>query len=494
MVKVLRVTDNIIETIRDANFAMSVGDRGLVFDPLAGDQLQTINNAVIKIPPRTRFKYEDDNTDVPGKVSAVLRLIDRNGEITGSPGEFIAESGNLLVFSVFNLVFRDSSLRNILPRDHIIVQIVNTSIEDISLWKLNDNGRWRQLSESDRARNNNVQIVGHLHGRDIGKWLTLGQRDDQALCYVKLRVFEDLTFTKEVQDNQANLYSPDIALKILNASHPRSSMALLLRHLDGTRSPSQDCHAVRCTDIKTISGRISVLITETRGNINSIPVPAIPFPLNHPTLPASLKRNLTALGYWVDHTKTRASLQFKTSPNGPLYTNEETCKSSTISANSLWFARRTAIYSDNSFGDTVCFAKIYIHFESLKHRVVDSLTATSIWGLNHAKFDTSTVRNTLGSMTIVTTSTPSIFRIFACIQYRCSEFYDPTKVYLKLAFNEIGHGIWCNQVIMNFVPPDLSRDKWGYFIGFDENEVRDKCKADGNDRLFAHSFECYDMN
>ena len=494
LVKVLLVTDNIIDTIRDVYFDMTKVGSGFMhmFYPSLGIDLHTINNAVIRIPPGTRFKYEDDNTDVVGKVGAALRFIDRNREIVDSPGEFIASGQNLLAFSVFNLIFRDSNLRNILPKDLIIVQIVNTRIEDISLWKLNDNGRWVQLSEKNRAQNDNIQIVGHLHGSDIGKWLTLGQLDDHAMCYVKLRVFEDLSFTKEVLDNQADLYSPDIALKILNASHPRSSMALLLRPLEGTRLPSQDCHVVRCTDIKSISGGISVLVTETRGDMTSIPIPAIPIPKDHPNLPATLKSSLTALGYGVDHVKTRASLRFEASPNGPFYTDEEACRSSTINANSMWFARRTPIFSDKSFGDKVCLAKVRIYFDSLNHGFVDSLTATSIWGTNPAKFGTSTVRNTLRSMTIVTTATPSIFRFFACVRYRCGESNELTKVYLKLAFNEINHGISCDEEMMRFTPNVVYADGGGYFVGSDESEVRDKCFADANVHFYAHNVECAD--
>ena len=230
LVKVLLVTDNIIDTLRDVYFVMTKIGNGLNFYPSQGIILRTINNAIIHVAPGTQFEDETGN-DVFGYVRATLKFMDRDRGIGTSAGEFITEGHgqNLQAFSVFNVVFRDSSFRNVYPAEQtpITVEILNLRIEELTLWQLNDNGRWEQFSQDDGYQIGNAQIVGYLHAKHIGQWIALGQIDDQGLCYVKLRLFEDLTFTSEVRDKQADLYSPDIAMKIVNASHPRSSKALL---------------------------------------------------------------------------------------------------------------------------------------------------------------------------------------------------------------------------------------------------------------------------
>ena len=477
MVKVLLVTDNIIDTLRDVYFVMTKIGNGLNFHPSQGILLRTLSNAIIRVAPGTQFEDENGN-NVVGHVRAMLKFMDRNRDVGTSPGEFITEGygQNLQAFSVFNVVFRDSGFRDVYPAEltPITVEIVNLRIEELTLWQLNDNGRWEQFSQDDGYQIGNAQIVGYLHAKHMGQWIALGQIDDQGLCYVKLRLFEDLTFTSEVRDKQADLYSPDIAMKIVNASHPRSSKALLLRPLEGTRSPGQDCHAVRCTDAKSVSGGISVLVTETRGNMISMPVPAIPIALDHQNLPTNLRTKLTALGYEVDWRKSRASLRFEASSYGPFYADKEACKLSTISENSLWFARRTPSFSENAFGDKVCFAKIRFYLNGYGHYNYDSLIGTSVWETNPSKFATSVTHGTS----------------VACLRYRCSENDDPTKVYLKVEFNELEHGITCNEQQMSFTPSIGVANTGGYFVGSDESEVRDRCLEDKNYDPYVHTVEC----
>ena len=429
-VKILAVTDNIIDTISGVDIVIFHLPSVTEFDPSDGAKLRTGNNAIIKVPPGTNFVDNNDNP-VLGRVKALLKFIDRNpiirlaDEIETSPGEFISEGEKLLSFSVFNLIFQDLDANPIKPKDDIVVQIVNTYIPSLTLWKLNDNGRWKQLAGGGGISNQtNIQIVGYLRPKHIGKWFNLGKLDKQTLCYVKLRVFDDVSFTKEVLDGQADLYTPQFLHRIQNGSHFRSSMVLWLDPVRGTRSPGKDCHTVRCTDIENISGGISVFATETLGNMISMAVPAIPIPLDHPALPASLKVELTALNYTIDWDMATALLKFENDNNGPFYTDKQSCKSAGV-GNSLWFARRVPQFSDNAFGDKVCFARVRIYFEGFKYVFIDSMTGTSVWGLNPSKFATDVVYGVpLNGMRAVSTSIPTHFRLFACLRYRCSDIDD----------------------------------------------------------------------
>ena len=467
-------------------------------DPIAvkvGEEniLETSGAARIIIPAGTTFL--DGNGNAFGdNVNAILNFIDPSEDnFDDSPGRFVTDRGEeLMSFGVLNLRFANDAGDSLTPQGNIRIALASDEPGYI-LWLLNSKGQWmkkrsRPIFNADQAvrrlsrnkRQAGITDLGGFGNDDIGRWINIDKVPrDATKCYVKTRVFDDISFTSEVVDNGVDQYQPKFLLKIGNAA-PFQGLNL---YRPPTFSPGQTCYEVRCGTPPTIQGFVSVMTQETIGNGQSVPFPAIPVQLGNTALPNSLDTKLGSLNYEVNPAETEAKLDFISSPDGPLYEDKTICEDSALSDNALWFARRKPVFTDTDFGSDVCYARITIYQRGYNSsdELLDQLQATSVWG-NDPYYYADYIAHSSDFV-----NKPQ--RDFACVRYRCSEPSDLTSVYLDtFSTNE---NVTC--YASNFTPPvlDPATPVHGYYSGIDEGTVREECLADSDSEKTAGYVSCY---
>ena len=453
--------------------------------------LETSGAARIIIPAGTIFLDENGN-EVGDNVNAILNFIDPSEDnFDDSPGRFVTDRDEeLMSFGVLNLRFKNDVGDSLTPKGNIRIALADSEEPGYKLWLLNSNGKWmkkRSISvigatqalgrlQSRNKRQAGITDLGRFGKDDIGRWINIDKVPRGARrCYIKTRVFDDISFASVVVNNGVDLYRPKFLLKIGNGA-PFQGLNLY-------RSPTysgQTCYEVRCGTPPNIQGYVSVLTQETLGNGQSVSFPAIPIQQGHPSLPSSLDTELGSLNYEVNTAETEAKLGFEVSTNGPLYQDKRTCEKSD---NALWFARRKPVFTNTDFGSDVCYARIIIYQRGYNgpNELLDQLLATSVWGNSPYYYAEFIAHNS------EFVYTPQ--RDFACVRYRCSEPSDLTKVLLDTFVTNEDVTCYASE----FTPPvlDPSSPVHGYYGGIDEGTVKEKCLADRDPEKTAGYVSCY---
>ena len=451
--------------------------------------LQTSGAARIIIPAGTTFRDGNGN-EVGGNVNSILSFIDpSNDNFDDSPGRFVTDGGEeLMSFGVLNLRFQDDAGDSLTPEGDIRIALADTEVTGYKLWLLNNDGQWtekrsRPVIEPNQAigrptsrgkRQASISDLGSFGTEDIGQWINTDKvPSDARRCYIKTRVFDDISFASEVVNNGVDQYQPKFLLKIGNGA-PFQGLNL---YRPPTYSPGQTCYEVRCGEPPKIQGIVLVWTQETIGNGQSIPFPAIPIQLGNPVLPGSIAAELGNRNYQVNAAETEAKMDFELSPTGPLYEDNTICESSALSDNSLWFARRKPVFNNTDFGSVVCYAKIIIYQRNGADELLDQLQATSMWGNDPYYYAKTVVHN---SEFVYSAQSD-----FACVRYRCSNPSDLTNVYLDTVVTNSDVTCYASE----FTPPVLGPAN-GYYTGVDEGAVKEECLAD-SDREVAGQVSCY---
>ena len=455
--------------------------------------LETSGAAIIIIPEGATFLDENGN-EVEDNVNAFLNFIDpSDDDFDDSPGRFVTDTGEELVsFGVLNLRFKNGVGDFLTPNGDIRIALVGSVEPGYKLWLLNSKGKWVEKISSPVIGGN--QATGRLAPRnkrqtgttdlgsfgtdDIGQWINCDRVPSASMCYIKTRVFDDISFTSEVVDNGVDTYKPKFLLKI-GSSAPFQGLNL---YRSPTFSPGQTCFEVRCGTLPNIHGFVSVITQETIGNGQSVPFPAIPIQLGHSALPSSIYTELGSLNYQVNTDETEAKLDFDSSPTGPLYEDRITRENSAPSDNSLWFARRTPVFTDNDFGSDVCYARVVLYQQGNgTNELLDQLLATSVWGNGPYNYADFIVHN---SEFVYTPQG------FACVRYRCSQPADMTTVYLDTFVTK--ENVTC-YAITEFTPPilDPATPVHGFYGGVDEGMVREECLTDTDPEGTEIFVSCY---
>ena len=480
-VKVLDVQPETQGTVENVQVVLS--HLALPIPVIVGEEniLETSGAVRIIIQEGTTFLDKNGN-EVRDNVNAIMSFIDpSNPNFNDSPGRFITDRGEELIsLGLFQLQFRDTAGDSLTPNGGIRIVLVGSFEPGYKLWLLNTNGKWTEKISS--AVIGDDQGIGSLVPRkkrqagntdlgsfgidDLGHWITIGMIANAGMCYIKTRVFDDISFINEVVDNGVDQYKPKLLLKI-GISAPFQGLKL---DRPPTFSPGQTCFEVRCG--ANIQGIVSVMTQETLGSGQSIPVPAIPIQLTHSALPSSLNTALGALRYQVDTLQTAARLDFKSSPTGPFYQDETTCQNSAISDNALWFTPRAPVFTRTDIGSDVCYARIRIFHRAYYSVLPDQVIATSVWRnapRNYADFiaQNNEIQPTFPRGIYVT-----------CIRYRCSQPSDLTTVYIEAIATIVGFTCYGSELIPPAQAP--SAPETGYYIGVDEATVKQECLSESN--------------
>ena len=456
--------------------------------------LQTSGAARVVIPAGTTFEDENGN-EVGGNVNAILNFIDpSNDNFDDAPGIFVTNEGQqLMSFGVLNLRFHDDAGNNVLPQGNIRIAIVDTEETGYKLWTLNNEGVWQEkrstgitnvgpgsLGASPLRRSKRQASGDDLGGfgtDDIGTWINIDKVPNADRCYVKARVFEDVSFTTEVPNGGLDTYQPKFLLKVGNSA-PYQGLNL---YRPPTNTPAQTCFEVRCGDDPKVQGYVKVFTQETMGNGQSIAIPAIPVQLGNPALPATLNTNLVNLNYQVNTDETEARLDFLSSTSGTLYNDETVCEQSALTGNALWFARRKPVFTNTDFGDDFCYVRIQLYQRGPNAtEYLDQIQGTSVWGPGPYSYADSIVQN--DEFVYIPP------REFACLRYRCSEANDLTTVLLQtFAINET---VMC--YAPQFTAPDLNGNTaYGFYQGLHEKVVRKECLAETDPEKIVGYISCY---
>ena len=479
-IKNVLVTDNIIDQIQHVEIVLFDPPDPVWFYPEDGVVINTTNAARVNVRPKTTFKDENGNV-VTGPVNARIKFIDpASAEFEDSPGEFIADGVQLSSLGLFNPSFADPSGAPIFPIGNIGVEHTDPAVKDMRLYKLTRNGQWKELPGGGARRKRQAggkRFVGEFGPGEVDGWLNIDKPTVQKLCYIKLRVFEDNSFTTPVTDGLAVLYTAEFLLKV----QVGSSILGLNLPPTSTNSPGQDCYTARCTDTANIDGEITLFAEETLGTLNSIPIPTIPVPSDYSGIPGEL----VALNYEVNSGETIAKLKFDSDSDGPLFDDEDICKIAPVEK-SLWFARRKPQFSNDGFGDDVCIARVRLHISRFYvfSEVIDSMSAVSVWGTDPSYVAEDVIQaNTITK--IVLNEKRTFF--FACLRFRCSETGGPTSVTFNVLAKS-NYEISCSGI--GFTPNVIAADGNGYFYGTDENIVRENCKSSMNVFETAYNTAC----
>ena len=205
--------------------------------------LETSGEARIVIPAGTTF-LDGNGNEVGGNVNAILNFIDpSNDNFDDSPGRFIIHrQEELMSFGVLNLQFQDNTGNSLTPEGDIRIALADTEVQGYKLWLLDNNGQWKKkksgqiIKHSQAITKTNKQAIRRLASRsrrqasltdlgsfgtgDIGRWINIDKVPNGAKkCYVKTRVFNDISFT-----NRGSYMSAHVLLNLLNELGKRDKM------------------------------------------------------------------------------------------------------------------------------------------------------------------------------------------------------------------------------------------------------------------------------
>ena len=478
-IMVLDITSDILEIVENVKVVLFKLALPVPVAVREENILETSGAVRIIISDDTSFLDENGN-EIGDNVTAILNFKDPSDPYFDEcPGRFITDTGDeLQSFGVLNLRFKNDAGDDLTFNGHIRIALVGSEEPGYKLWLLNDKGQWVEKIASRKKRQSGNTTVGSFGTGDIGEWINCDRIPSASSCYVKTRVFDNISYTSEVVDNAVDQYKPKFLLKI-GSSAPFQGLNL---YRSPTFSPGQTCFEVRCGTPPNILGIVSVLTQETIGNGQSVLFPAIPIQLGNSALPSSIHTELGSLNYVVNTDETEAKLDFESSPTGHLYQDKMTCENSTFYNNTLWLARRAPAFTNADFGSDVCYARIAIYQRGNNgtDELLDQLQATSVWGNGPYYYADFIAHNS------EFVYTPQ--RDFACIRYRCSEPSDLTTVYLDtFATNE---NVTCNA--SEFTPPvlDPAAPDPGYYGGVDEGKVKENYLADSDPEKTAGNVSC----
>ena len=484
-IKHITITNEIIDQI--LNVEIVLFDRPIqeTFNSTNGVVLHTSNAASVRVPENTIFK-DSNGKAVSGPIRTMLKFIDPDSrEFEDSPGEFIDSEGKQLVsFGVFTQVFEDEAGNQLLPDRNIEVEISDPEVKNMRLYKMTNKGQWQKLAGgfARRKRQTGGGIVGNFGPGEVGEWLNIDDDEIEEKCYVKMRVFDDISFSNEVYDAQGDLYvNPQVLLKVYVGT---SILGFYLNPAE-TDSPSQHCYAVRCTSIAPIKGEIRLFARQTIGNSEDFSTTTTrPVSANNPLIPPAL----VALDYEDESLTKIARLKFNLNPDGPLYKEEIDCESAP-KEKSLWFALGPQLPPGNNFGDDACFVRLRLNMKKLPDaidsvtEVIDSLSATSFWTDGQKSYIVEVEE-------MVTMSSKRTNIAYACARYRCSKPNDKTQVSLLVVSAQDDMGIACSGA-QEITPNPISADGNGYYYGQNENVVKQTCQAEQDPDTFGQSLTCF---
>ena len=463
-----------IDVIQDIDIVLFSQLEAVTFNPEDGLSVNTTSGASVTVPPNMGFKDGNGNvvsTPVKAEVAAIDPATTNLDEL---PVKLQTTNGEpLQSFGLINPSFKDENGYNIVPNNEIEISVPNQDVPDLNLYGATPNGDLEEVpgGNTRKKRQATGNIVYKIGAEYIGKWLSISKAFKQPLCYAKMRVFTNSTFSTQVTDGQIS-FLPVVIMKVFKGT----SMSGYTRNIKGTDAPSQDCYAVRCsTNTTTIKGEITLhggkLVTK-------------PIPPNDPALPMELDASLTNLNYKIDSGKRIASLIFNTTTDGPLFKNKTVCESAP-KEKSLWFALPTQQPAEVNFGDEVCYARIILRFKSKKKKKSSS-TKTPNFDLFATSFP-SNARSivNLNDMPIMAVSNT----FSACARYTCSKSGANTTVaWYILPTSDFTFG--CGKIIP-LTPPVINATTSGYYYGTDEITVKAACQNETSMSLgFARSVVC----
>ena len=445
-----------IDVIQDIDIVLFSQLEAVTFNTEDGVSVNTASDASVNVPPNTGFKDSNDNV-VSGLVKAEVVAIDPATTSAGDMPVKLETTGGeqLLSFGFINPNFKDANGNKIVPNKKIEISVPNKGVADLKLYAATPNGDLEEIpgGNTRKKRQATGNIDYKIGPEYIGKWLSISKAFKHPLCYAKMRVFTNSTFSTQVKDGQSS-FLPVVTMKVFEGT----SMSGYTRNIKGTDSPSQDCYAVRCsTNTTTIKGEITLhsgkLVTR---------------PISHAALITKLDPIFGNLDYKIDSAKRIASLIFNTTTHGPLFNNETVCESAP-KEKSLWFALPTQQPAEVNFGDEVCYARIILRFK-LKKKKKSSGASSPNFDLSATSFP-SNARSivNLNDMTKITKTTLS-----ACARYTCSKPDANTTVawYIPPTSN---FTFGCGKIIP-LTPPPINVTKSGYYFGTDEITVKTACQ------------------
>ena len=480
-IKHVDIADESTDEVRNIEIVLFVRPEPVTFNTSDGVQLYTPNAVSIRVPANTEFEDEDGNA-VTGQVNAFIFFIDpASGAFEDSPGEFITDDGQQLTsLGLFIPSFEAMDGSPLKPRGNVDVENADPGVKDMRLYKMTAKGQWKELSGGGARRKrqaDNNRVIGSFGPGEVDGWLNCDRPSVQKRCYVKMRVFEDNTFSTEVTDGQDLTVTPKVLLKVYEGS---SVLGLNLNPA-GTDSPGQHCYAVRCTTLPTAPIKGEIMLYERRTDIDSFSLTQ-PVPANNPNLPP----DLPALEYEVDTNAKRARLRFDASAAGPLFEDENVCQLAP-KEKSLWFALGPAQSPGGNFGDDVCVMRVRVMIKrdqnnESQSNPLASLTALSNWGISDEAIDYDIVD--ANEMVPI----PSEYAFAACARYECSKTDTPTTVaFLPTPVADTGS---CHSG-QTLEPPVIDSDGDGYYYGTDEDIVKATCKASGPSNPYVNTVVCF---
>ena len=459
-IKHVDIADESTDEVRNIKIVLFTRPEPHAFNTTDGVLLKTTNAVSVRVPANTEFEDADGNV-VIGNINSVFHFIDpASRDFEDSPGEFITDDGNQLIsLGLFIPSFETEEGAPLKPRGNIDVENGDPGVKGMRLYKMTTKGQWEELSGGGARRKRQAEdgsVVGSFGPGEVDGWLNIDKPEVQKLCYVKMRVFEDNTFSTEVTDGQDLTVAPHVLLKVIEGT----SVLGLNLYPAGTDSPGQHCYPVRCTTLSTAPVTGEIMLFERRTSINSFSLTQ-PVPSDNPDLPPALP----ALEYTVDANAKRVSLKFDSSTAGPLFEDENICKLAPTEK-SLWFALGPAQSPGEHFGDDVCVVKVRVTIKRswAQSNLIASLTAYSTWGV----FDDYDIVDASEMVPIFSTS------VAACLRYECSKTGAPTTV--TILPTVVDDTISCPGG-ETFEPPVTDSDSDGYFYGSNENVVKETCKT-----------------
>ena len=479
-IKHVDIADESTDEVRNIEIVLFKRPEPITFNTSDGVQLDTPNAVNVRVPANTEFEDENGNV-VTGSVNAVFYFISpASRDFENSPGEFITDTNvQLMSFGLFVASFEDMDGAPLKPRGQIDVENADPDVKDMRLYRMTANGQWEELPAVGARRKRqakNDSFIGSFGPGEVDGWLNIDKPAVQKRCYMKMRVFEDNTFSTEVTDGQDLTVTPKVLLKV----YVGSSVLGLNLNPAGTDSPGQHCYTVRCTDIAPIKGEI--MLYERRTDIDSFSLTQ-PVPANNPNLPP----DLPALEYTVDANAKRARLRFDASAAGPLFEDENVCQLAP-KEKSLWFALGPAQSPGGNFGDDVCVMRVRVMIKSDQNNEsqsnpLASLNVLSNWGISDEEIDYDIV----DANEMVPIPIPSEYAFAACARYECSKTDTPTTV----AFlpTPVADTVSCHSG-QTLEPPVIDSDGDGYYYGTDEDIVKATCKASGPSNPYVNTVVC----
>lgn len=196
-----------------------------------------------------------------------------------------------------------------------------TQWPDYSLWKLDINGLWEEISALRKLRNvSNDVVIGALGPNDIGgqTMMNIAIIESNPLAYVKIRVFTDCSNIPDV------IYRPNILMRESHDGIPPMSAVQLFS--DATTTPATACHEVR---LSTLAKALRITVSLDRFDIGDVTT-TTPDELSN--YPCNIQTILSSLNYGVNGNEISVDAQ----TSGLFHSTKEACDSALLISPALW--------------------------------------------------------------------------------------------------------------------------------------------------------------